>query len=129
MTVLGFENTSAAMLTTSVTTPAECQTTNYVAGANETAIVSIDVTTLTSANDTLWLAPMFTVNGGVPRYGVSFLAAGTLSSFSYATLHNQAMIQLTSGATYRFVTGVRTGSSIVPNEFTCRGLVTVVRRP
>ena len=128
--VLGYENAGNLTLTTGVITPAACQTTPYLAGANETAIVSLDVTTLTPSNDTLFLAPMYTVNGGVTRFGVSFMTGGPLNAFAHGSLHNQAMIQLTAGASYRFMTGVRTAlGSVTTNEFTCRGLVTIVRKP
>lgn len=128
--VLGYENAVNFTLTTFINSPAVCQTPAYVAGANETAIVSMDVTTLTGSNDTLFLAPMFTVNGGARLFAVSFLAAGPLNAYSHGSLHNQAMIQLTAGASYRFMTGVRTMAGNVPTtEFTCRGLVTIVRRP
>jgi hypothetical protein len=129
VTVIGYDTAAAFTLTTSFATPAACQTTPYVAGSNETAIVSVDVTTRTSDNDTVWLAPMFSVNGGGPRIGVSFVAAGPLHALEYGSLHNQAMIQLTAGATYRFMTGVRAGMTVPTLEFTCRGLVTIVKAP
>jgi hypothetical protein len=128
--VLGYENAVALTLTTAMSTPAACQTTPYVAGANETAIVSVDVTTFTQSFDSLFLAPMFSVNGGAPVFGVSFLTAGPLHSLEYGSLHNQAMIPLTAGSSYRFMTGVRTRlGNVTPDEFSCRGLVTIVRRP
>lgn len=128
--VLGYENAVTPLtLTSSFATPLACQTTNYVAGVNETAIMSIDVTTFTQYNDTIWLAPMYSTNGGAPKFGVSYLTAGPLNAYAHGSLHNQTMIQLTAGTTYRFMTAVRSGSSVPTNEFTCRGLVTIVRRP
>jgi hypothetical protein len=129
--VLGYENAvNAFTVTTFLNSPAACQTADYVAGANETALVSMDVTTLTESNDTLFMAPLFTVNGGARQFAVSFMTAGPINAFSHGSLHNQAMVQLTAGATYRFMTGVRSMFGNVPTtEFTCRGLVTIVRRP
>jgi hypothetical protein len=39
------------------------------------------------------------------------------------------MIPLTAGATYRFMTGARAGLTVPTIEFTCRGLVTIVKAP
>lgn len=128
--VLGYENAVTSFtLTSSFATPLPCQTTAYLAGVNETAIMSVDVTTFTEYNDTIWLAAMYSTNGGAPRFGVSFLTAGPLNAYAHGSLHNQAMVPLTAGTTYRFMTGVRSGSSVPTSEFTCRGLVTIVRRP
>lgn len=127
--VLAFESGAAVTLTSSFGTPAACQTPAYVAGANEVAIISIDVTTLTSNNDTLFLAPMYTLNGGAPRFAVSFVTAAPLHAMEYASLHNQAALQLTAGVTYRFLGSVRATSSVPTTEFNCRGLVTIARKP
>jgi hypothetical protein len=60
---------------------------------------------------------------------VNYLAAGPLHSLEYGSLHNQTMIQLTAGSTYRFGAGVQTQSgNVTPDEFSCRGLVTIVRK-
>jgi hypothetical protein len=128
--VLGYENAFPLTLTTALSSPAACRTTAYIAGTNETAIVSIDVTTFTQSFDTLLLAPMYTMNDNTLRFGVSFLTAGPLNSHEYGSLHNQAMIPLVAGSTYRFMTGVQTkNGNVAATEFSCRGLVTVVRRP
>jgi hypothetical protein len=128
--VLGYENGSPLTITTSLSTPSVCMTAPYLAGPNETAILSMDVTTFTESFDTLFLAPMFSVNGSAAQFAVSFLVGGPLHSFEYGSLHSQAMVQLAAGATYRFMTGVRTANGNArATEFTCRGLATIVRRP
>jgi hypothetical protein len=130
VTVLGYENAvSPLTLTMSISTPGPCQTTDYLAGANETAIMSVDVTGLPSSDSTLWLAPMYTLNGGAAQFAVSFLTAGPLNTLAWGSLHNQAALNLTAGVTYRFKTGVRAESSVPMDQFSCRGLVTIVKRP
>jgi hypothetical protein len=128
VTVLNYESSSQVFLSPSVDTPVGCSTAPYLAGANETAILSLDVTALGTSTTFLYLAPMFSVNGGGAQFGVSIYAVGPLGANVYNSLHSQAVIQLAPGVTYQFMTGVRSAQSTSTNDFICRGMATIVRR-
>jgi hypothetical protein len=117
-----------SFLSPTVSSPNGCQSEPYIAGANESAIVSNDLTVLGSSTTFLYLAPMIKVNGGPAQFAVTYYAVGSLASNLYHSLHNQAVVTLTPGASYQFVTGVRTAQSTSTNDLICRGLITIVRR-
>src|SRR5213078_2455331 len=101
-------------------TPAGCETTPYVAGPNETAIISIDVTVL---NPDRFLhtnvAPFFTQNSQT-MYQVASYALQSIPVGNSGTIHHQNVVTLTAGATYRFKTDVRSpGGAYIAQSVDC----------
>ena len=132
VTVLTYENTlTPTTLNLAVSIPNVCQTAAYVAGANETAIFSTDVTYFGgNSASSIFMGPLYSVGGGAAQFLVSAYAVSPIAVSAWGSLHNQAAVALTAGATHRFFTGVRADRDGVSlGSFTCRGMVTIVRRP
>jgi len=131
VTVLAFEAPAGvSSLSTTTSTPLACQTGAYVAGSNETAIISLDAMVRTTGSATsVFLAPMATANGSAPSFLVSFFAITGVTTNVYASLHTQAAVNLVEGVSYRFATGLRAAATMTVAELVCRGLVTIVRHP
>ena len=108
--------------------PGVCQTAAHLAGANEIAIVSVDVTYLSAIPSTLFMWPLVNQGGGGAAFAGSF-AAGPITANAWGSLHNQAQVVLTPNVSYRFFAGVSAGVALPLNNFTCRGLVTIVKKP
>lgn len=130
VTVLSFEAAPLVTVGPNLTTPGACQTAAYVADANEVAIVSLDVTTFTSAGTaSLFLAPMMSQAGGGASFLVNNYAIGPITASVWGSLHSQATVNLNAGVSYRFVTGVRSDATLAMNTFVCRGIVQIAKRP
>ena len=111
----------------STSIPAPCQTASYTAGENEIAIVSVDITYFSGITSSIFLAPLYAQGAGGAQFASSFVAA-PLTMNSWGSLHGQAPITLTAGASYRFFTGVAANANVSFGSFTCRGMVTIVRK-
>jgi len=127
--LLSYEGTSVPAISSAATTiPAPCQTAGYLAGANEIAIVSTDITYQSAGTSSVFMSQWYNTGSGYTFLGT--YAVGPLAMNAWGTLHNQAQLPLTPGTTYRFVTGISAGSatSVTLSSFTCRGLVMIVRK-
>ena len=126
--VLGYDTATTVNLSTSVIQPAACQTTSYVAGANEAAVMSMDLTVLSSTGTNLSLMPMFVRDALASAFAAGSFAMEQLPPNGWTSLHHQAMLALVAGSTYRFQTGVKTDTTVINPQFTCRGLVMIVEK-
>ena len=110
-------------------TPAGCETSQYVAGPNETAIISINVTVL---NPDRFLhtnvAPFYTQNTQT-FYPINSYALQSINVGNSGTIQHQAVVNLIAGATYRFKTDVRSpGGAYLASAVDCRGTVMIVKK-
>lgn len=126
--VLTFEAAPLTTLNTTVSQPSGCVSDVYVAGANEVAIISLDVTARPTSTNSMYLSPMASADGGAPGFLTRFFAVQQLSTNAFASLHTQAALDLAEGVSYRFYSGLRADSAVAMSQFTCRGVVTVFRR-
>ena len=126
--MLSFEAAPFTTLNTTAFQPAGCVSDLYVAGANEVAVISVDVTAKPTSTNSMYLSPMVSADGGAPVFLTRFFAVQQLSQNAFASLHTQAAVDLTEGVSYRFQAGLRADSAVTMTQFTCRGVVTVFRR-
>jgi hypothetical protein len=131
--VLSYDAAVGVTLTNAFAVLGSCMTVAHIAGANEIAILSLDVTAQTASGATqLHLRPFYSENGlGFTQAGSN--AAGPVGANpTWGTLHSQAVIALTAGSSYRFASGLRSdvaSPGITFSNLTCRGLATIVKKP
>lgn len=110
--------------------PAACTTATHVAGAGETAVITMSATASPNpyVNDTLYLHAMYAVDGGSPQFAQEALAADSMSD-GIANVSTQAVMKLEAGHTYQFRLGLASNSTVqVPSSNgACQGHVLVVR--
>ena len=129
--MLGYDvHLTAVTVPTTPFTPAGCETSSYVAGPNEVAIISINVTILSPDRFLHTNVAPFYLQGTQTIYPVTSYALQSIPVGNSGTIHHQAVVNLVSGLTYRFKTDLRSpGGSYVASGVDCRGLVTIAKRP
>lgn len=127
--VFGFENSMATTSNSDPKIPGICQTAEYTAGANETAIVSVDITYFSTGASHMYMKPYYGTATGGALSPVNFYAIATVFANTFGSLHNQMTLPLTKDEKYRFFAGIKSDAMLTLSTFTCRGLVTIVKKP
>jgi len=109
------------------TRPAGCQTQPYVAGANESAIVSLDASVLptVAANAVVYVSVGAGQNGGA----LAEILPQAVESMSdgVASAGVQALVPLTAGTSYVFGAILESSSAVNLVKSSCTGVATIVR--
>jgi hypothetical protein len=127
--VLNYEASIGTTIGAGTSTLMSCQTPSYVAGPNEVATFSLDVTYSPATATVISMAPLFWQNGAL-LFASNTFVVGSVSAGGWGSLHTQAPITLVDRATYRFLMGIKTDAvGVGIPSLTCRGMVTIFKRP
>ena len=130
VTVLGYEvaNNNLA-LQINPFTPAGCETAPYIAGPNEIAIITANVTVYSpNLQFHTYFAPYY-VQNMMSVYPISYYAIQQIPGGGSATIQHQATVNLKDGATYRFRSDVRSPNGIyTASQVICRSIVTIAKK-
>jgi hypothetical protein len=130
VTTIGFEQTSPTAVGVNTVVPTNCMSAPYTAGPGEMAIINMGLQAFSNGANHLLLAPLYSLNGGAATFAVSQFAIQYIAPGTSATSTSFVSMPLTSGTSYRFMTGARLGADtgVTATNVVCRAVVVIVKR-